>query len=143
MLTIDASVWVSAFDTTDSLHAAGREFLRQAQAQMLPIVVPSFVLVETGCALARRFRSAERGRRAAERLVVFPLVRLEPTDAFLEREALILGAQLRLRGADALYAAVAMRTGSTLITTDRELRQRTQGHLVALTPEEWLSQQPG
>jgi predicted nucleic acid-binding protein len=70
-------------------------------------------------------------------------VRDHLVDAFLEREALILGTQLRLRGADVLYAVVAMRSGSILITTDRELRQRTHDHLIALTPAEWLAQQPG
>lgn len=138
MLTVDASVWVSAFDTTDAFHAPSREFLRRVGERMIPLTAPSFVIVETGCALTRRFRSPERGRQAAEGLALFPLLRLEPVDAALERAALIIGTDLYLRAADALYAAVAVRTGSSLITTDRELGQRTQGHLEALTPQEWL-----
>jgi predicted nucleic acid-binding protein len=49
-------------------------------------------------------------------------------------------AQYRLRGSDAIYAAVALRFGSTLVTLDQEQRERVQAALLSLSPLEALAQ---
>jgi len=49
-----------------------------------------------------------------------------------------VAAQYRLRGSDAVYAAVGLRFGSTLITMDREQRERVVGVLLTRHPSEEL-----
>jgi predicted nucleic acid-binding protein len=51
-----------------------------------------------------------------------------------------VAAQVRLRGSDAIYAAVALRFGSTLVTLDREQRDRGSAALTACYPSEVLLQ---
>ena len=139
MLTIDASVWVSAFDRTDELHVSCRDFLRAVTDDLVHLNGPSFVLVETACAVARRAGAPEVGRNVARAVAGAPRLELVPTDRDLEQAAIDLGTAHALRVADALYAAVAARTGSLLVTTDRELAHRLAPTVVALTPADWLA----
>ena len=46
----------------------------------------------------------------------------------------------RLRGSDAVYAAVALRFGCTLVTLDREQRERASHALAARYPAEVLAE---
>ena len=64
-----------------------------------------------------------------------PALHLEPlTDALLH-EAELLGISRRLRGADALYAATAVRLGCPLLSWDAELITRGG----AISPRDWLA----
>jgi predicted nucleic acid-binding protein len=54
------------------------------------------------------------------------------------RQAASLAATHRLRGADAVYVAVARRYGTTLISRDDEQRPRGATVVVCQTPEEAL-----
>jgi predicted nucleic acid-binding protein len=67
------------------------------------------------------------------------LLVLVPLDYTLARQALELAASSRLRGSDAVYAAVAVRFGSALITLEQEQRRRVADLLVAWYPSEVLS----
>jgi len=49
-----------------------------------------------------------------------------------------VAAQYRLRGSGAVYAAVALRFGSTLVTLDREQRERVDSVLLTRYPAEAL-----
>ena len=51
-----------------------------------------------------------------------------------------VAAQHHLRGSDAVYAAVALRFGSTLVTLDREQRERVAEALTARYPAEALAE---
>jgi predicted nucleic acid-binding protein len=44
----------------------------------------------------------------------------------------------RLRGADAVYAAIARRYATTLVTRDEQQRQRASDVVPCLTPQEAL-----
>jgi predicted nucleic acid-binding protein len=59
-------------------------------------------------------------------------------DDTLARQAVDVAAQYHLRGGDAVYVAVALRFGSTLITLDRQQRERAQHALTARHPAEEL-----
>jgi predicted nucleic acid-binding protein len=49
-----------------------------------------------------------------------------------------LAARLRLRGADAVYVALAAAYREPLITLDAEMFERASGVAEAFTPEQWL-----
>jgi predicted nucleic acid-binding protein len=68
----------------------------------------------------------------------FPNVRLVPIDASLAALSAQLAVALRLLGADSLYIATAHRLGVSLITLDREQRDRSVTSVTAFTPEESL-----
>lgn len=138
MLTLDASVWVAALDPRDRFHEPSAAFLRAAVERGLAFAGPAFVVVETACAVARRAGDARAGRRVHDELLANPRLTLEPlTSAFLATAAR-LGAELFLRGGDALYAAAAERTSAPLVSWDEEHIRRAG----ALTPQQWLNANP-
>lgn len=55
------------------------------------------------------------------------------------RRAAKLAAALRLRGADAVYVALALEYGATLVTWDAEMLQRAPAAMLTMTPAEWLA----
>jgi len=65
MLTVDANVWVAAFDPTDALHAPSVSFLRYLATRRDSDCAPSFLALEVGCALTRRLARPEAGAAAA------------------------------------------------------------------------------
>lgn len=138
MLTLDASIWVAAFDPQDRFHAVSAGFLRALAQHRLRIHGPAFVLVETACALARRARSAATGRAALERLRLHPTLVLHPVNERLLASAQDLGLRQLLRGADALYAATAALLNAPLVSWDEELVDRAS----AVTPEQWMAGHP-
>lgn len=139
MLTIDACVWVSVYEPADALHPAAQAFLRECARQHMELASPTLALLETGCALARRLRSPDKGMAAVRHLSASPLLRLTPLSPALERHALKIGTKLGLRAADAVYAALSVRLHADLVSTDRDLLDRTSGHLRAWTPAEWVA----
>ena len=139
MLTVDSCVWVSSFEPTDAFHPSARAFLIECQRQQVVLASPTIAVLETGCALSRRLQSPERGREAALLLALSPLLQLVPMHADLEADALRIGTALGLRAADAIYTALSVHLHADLVTTDRELLNRTTGALRAWTPAEWLA----
>ena len=134
-LTLDANIWIAAYDPKDHFHAPSVSFLLAITEQQLPLNGPAFVLLETSCALARRAHDAAVGQSALERLSVHPLLTLQPLNDVLLTYAAQLGNQLLVRGADALYAATADLTNAQLLSWDAELVRRAN----AVTPSEWLT----
>lgn len=65
-------------------------------------------------------------------------VRLVTVDAALAELGAVTASNFRLRGADALYVALAVRLGAPLITWDDEQRQRGGGIVQAMTPQQAL-----
>jgi hypothetical protein len=63
-----------------------------------------------------------------------PHLILIPLDDTLARQDLDVAAGHRLRGSDAVYAAVALRFGSTLVTLDREQQERIAALIPAYDP---------
>jgi predicted nucleic acid-binding protein len=138
MLTIDASVWVSAADRSDAFNLPSRRFLASVMRRQLPIYLPSFAWLEIACALARRRGDAVQGQRLAHRVLTSPYVASVQFDGPLLAQALLSGTQAYLRAADALYAATAAMHSTTLISWDNELIQRAG----AVTPADWLAANP-
>ncbi|MBI2373902.1 MAG: PIN domain-containing protein [Deltaproteobacteria bacterium] len=138
MLTVDANVWIAAFDPHDGFHGASVAFLRTLAARGIAPCGPAFVVIEVGCALARRAKDPDAGAVAQERLLSHPSLHLHPLDEALLSLARGTGPERLLRGADALYAAVAAALGAPLVSWDQELLERAE----ATTPEAWLAANP-
>lgn len=134
-VVIDASVWIAAVDSGDPAHASSADCLGIVARRQIQVVVPSLTRVEVACALTRRFGDAAASRALAAALFDAAFVFEEVVDAALASRAVLVGTTTRLRGADALYAAIAARETAPVITLDRELLERGGG----VSPDQWLT----
>jgi predicted nucleic acid-binding protein len=140
MNVVDASVWVSSLVVNDVNHEASRRWLDRQLAEGHPLYGPWIVLPEITGAIVRRTGSkaiAESTQREIEGLVG-SILTLDALDEALARESARLTIELGLRGADATYVAVAARRSSTLITWDREQRERSASVVSVASPADDL-----
>jgi predicted nucleic acid-binding protein len=123
-VVIDASVWVSRELPRDANHPTAVAWLNEHLPHAAVIAVPAIALAEVAGAIARRSGQAAEGRRALELIEAVPRLQVVAIDGPLGRQAAQVAADHRLRGADALYVAVAARLGVPLVTFDDELAAR-------------------
>jgi predicted nucleic acid-binding protein len=140
MYTIDASVWVNGFDQREPGHVTSRHLLELLRAQGLPIIEPMLVLAEVAGAISRTRQDPARALAFATALGQLPNVTIVPCDTALGQRALELAAQHGLRGADAVYAAVARHAACTLISLDNEHLTRLTNIVRVQTPEDALAE---
>jgi predicted nucleic acid-binding protein len=136
--TVDASVFLNAFNPYEAGHEESYRLLSLMQERAVPIVVPTLLLPEVAAAVARGRGDADLARRFANTLRQLPHLFLMPLDEALARQAADVAAEHRQRGSDAVYAAVALRFGSTLVSLDREQRERVADVIPAQRPAETL-----
>ncbi len=133
--TIDASVFISAFILSEPQHQASRTCLEQLVQKDANIFCPTLALVETASAIARVTGDEKHAIAFASALARFPKMELIALDEALAQQAASFGAMAKLRGADAVYAAVAEDASCTLITWDKELLLRAKSIIRTCTPE--------
>lgn len=133
-VTIDASVFVSAFTPSEPAHQASKTFMLHIRQQAVPIIVPVLVLPEISAALARGQNKPDLGKAFVQELKNFPNTTFIDLDSNLADIAVDVAAQYRLRGSDAVYAAVALRFGTQLVTLDREQLERLPKVLSVTAP---------
>ena len=134
--TVDASVFLNAFNRHEAGHEISHRFLARLREQAIPIVAPALLLPEVAAAVSRGRGDADLARGFASAVGRLPHLVLIPLDVALTRESASVAAQHRLRGSDAVYAAVALRFGSTLVTLDQEQWERVAGVLPVQRPAE-------
>lgn len=140
LYTIDASVFLNAFNPYEAGHEQSNRLLARLQEQAAPIIVPTLLLPEVAAAVSRGREEEALAREFAASLSRLPHLMLVPLDTTLARQAVDVAARHRLRGSDAVYAAVALRFGCTLVTLDREQRERASHALAARYPAEVLAE---
>jgi predicted nucleic acid-binding protein len=138
LITIDASVLVAAGAPDDPAGADAAGFLASAFAADLPTHLPTLTLVEVAAAIARRTGDADLALHAGQALLGLPGLVLHALDIDASADASALASRLQLRGADAIYAATALRYAATLVTLDDELLTRSRPVVDAVSPTEWL-----
>ena len=137
-MIIDASVWVANVLEKDAHHAVSQGFMRRFIKARQMASVPLLLWAEIAGAVARRTGDADRGIKVAELISTQTWVRGVPVDASLASESMRLAAMLKLRGADAVYVALATIRREPLITLDSEMLERASNVTEVLTPEQWL-----
>ena len=140
MYTLDANIFVRDADPRDPDHRTCRELLERLAITSTPLAMPLLVLAEVAGALSREFRDPLRARIFIDLLTLLPNVTFVVLDAGLAQEAAYLAADRAIRGADAVYVAVARRYDCALISLDREQRERAALIVRTLTPTEALAE---
>lgn len=133
-MVIDASVWISSLIPSEAGFHASRAFIRRTISSGARVVLPTILIPEVGGAIARRNQSLQDAVDAIaliDQITQVEFVRLEEATARLANS---LAMALRLRGADAVYVAVALRFRLPLITWDTEQLTRTAGVIDVYTP---------
>lgn len=133
MYAIDASVLVNATEPHEVDHTASRQLLGTLRARRLPLILPALAIVEVAGTISR-LRDLGRAARLSVLLTRLPNVRFVNLDSAFAQQCGGLAAAHRLRGADAVYAAVAQAYGTTLISRDREQLTRLAGVVTVLHP---------
>ena len=133
-VTIDASVFVSAFTPTEPAHPASKEFMLNVREQSVPIIVPILVLPEISAALSRGQGKPELGKAFVQELRKFPNTTFIDIDDTVANLAVEIATNNHLRGSDSIYAAITLRFGTELITLDREQLERLPNVLFVRSP---------
>lgn len=134
MYTVDASVWVNGFDHREVGHATSRQFLDEMRMRKVPIIVPNLVLIEVAAAISRTRHNSVQAVAFASALRRLPHVELWALDQGRALHAVTLASEHGLRGADAVYAAVAIEAACTLVSLDGEHLTRLSAVMGVLTP---------
>ena len=137
-VTIDASVWVSAFVTGDVHHAQSDQLLEYCLALRIKVILPEIALLEVAASVARILQDDGQGQVAAKKVERFPGINFLPLHTALLNKAILLATRHFLRAADALYVSTARESKAALITLDDEMLQRGAAAASVLTPTNWL-----
>jgi len=136
--TVDASVFLNAFNPNKRHQQDSFQLLSRIREQAAPILVPTLLLPEIAASIGRVRGNSALALQFTAKLERLPYITLVTLDPELARQAADIAANYRLRGSDAVYVAVALRFGSTLITLDREQRERAADLIPARYPVEAL-----
>jgi predicted nucleic acid-binding protein len=133
-VTVDASVFVNAFSPEENGSDKSMAFLSQLGRDGVSLIQPTLFLPEVAASIARKQDDAEAALELEQELKNFLDLALVDLDESLADFASEVAAKYRLRGSDAVYAAVALRFGTELITLDREQLERLPKVLTVRTP---------
>jgi predicted nucleic acid-binding protein len=138
MYTIDASVHVNAVNPTEAGFGTSQAFLRLLLQYQVPQICPTLLLTEIAASVARALDDTRFAIKLALMIRAWPGHTLVSLDGALVDRAVHLAATARLRGADAVYAAVAEQFNTTLVTLDRQQHERLLPIVRVLAPVDAL-----
>jgi predicted nucleic acid-binding protein len=139
-MVVDASVWVAAFLVTDARHREAARFLNELVTDGVEVSVPLLALSEVAGAIARQTGNPAVAEKAVAFLRKQTWIQLASLNDALANLAASIAAHQQLRGADAIYVALAAQGDAALITLDREMLERAPDSVIATTPSAWLQQ---
>jgi predicted nucleic acid-binding protein len=136
MIVVDASVWVSRFLPDDAFHQVSRTWLIETSTAGKALIAPTIMLAELSGSIARRTGNEQLGYLIVQQIRQLPTLQLIAVDDVLGQMAAQIASTYRLRGADAVYLAVAQRLQIPLVSWDREQLNRATGLVSTYQPGE-------
>ena len=135
-MTVDANVFVSALSEAEVEHRESFRFLESLEKRECLLVLPTLVRPEIAGAIIRTTGDVYAAQRAARLGFLSVPTSFIALDDKLSVDAADIAASACVRGADAVYAAVARRFDTVLVTLDRELRQKLPSSVACRYPQE-------
>ena len=136
---LDASVFSNAFNPGESGHSDSSRCMERLRDEAPPILAPTLLLPELAAAIARGRNDAILADAFASAIRRLPYLILVAIDTPLAEDALHIAAARRLRGSDAVYAAVALRFQAILVTLDRDQLHRLAPLITVRSPSDILA----
>ena len=136
MVVVDASVWASRLVPQDVHHEASRRWFETFATDGGRLVAPVLLLPEIAGAISRRTGVPDLARQAVQQLQRMRTLRLVALDRRLGQAASRLAADLRLRGADATYVAIADQLKIPLLTWDNEHVEKAGKRITVRLPDQ-------
>ncbi len=125
---VDASVMVAVLYPQDPFHEVSRDWFNHHLQAGHHLAGPLLLMSEVGGVIRRETGDAVLARQAVHWLYALPELQRYPLDEALARLAadlaVDLAVDLALRGADAVYVALAAQLQLPLRTWDRQQRER-------------------
>jgi predicted nucleic acid-binding protein len=134
VIVLDASVWISSLITSDVHHRVTRDWLVTITGESELLAVPSIFLAEVCGAVTRRTGVRTAGMAALQHILSSTAIQIFSMDLSFGGQAARLASELSLRGADAMYVALAVQTGSPLVSWDFELLARAESVIPVRRP---------
>lgn len=134
MPVIDASVYVSLANEADRNHDRCLSWYESSLLQADPLAAPSLLLVEVAAAIRRLTGSRRLALRSVSDIQDTERIELFPLTTRRSEAAADLAAMTGVRGADALYLALAVELREPLITLDRQQLERGNGVAMVKKP---------
>jgi predicted nucleic acid-binding protein len=123
-VTVDASVFVNALSPDENGSDESAELISRLKQDDVVFIQPTLFIPEVVASIARKQDSTDIALEILHDFKKFPKLILVGLDDDFADFASEIAANHRLRGSDAVYAAVALRFGTELITLDREQLDR-------------------
>ena len=123
-VVVDASIWVSRLVPQDEFHLLCKSWLAQKRTAGTILVSPTLLLVEVAGAISHRTGDTTLAERAVQNLEHLTSLRLVEMGQTVIETAAALAAKLGMRGADAIYVAVAQHLNIGLATLDEDQRNK-------------------
>lgn len=136
-------MFLNAFNPHEDGHAGSLAILEAIQRRGDPIIVPTLIIPEVAAAIARTTDDSAGAVHFAQAAAALPHLTIVSLTPAVARQAAELAAAHRLRGADAIYVAVARRYGTTLVSRDIEQRTRGSAVVSCVSPEQALETSVG
>lgn len=136
MVVLDANVWVAMLLNEEPRHDESESWLHAWMGAERGLKVPSLFVVEVGSAIARRRKQPAEGMNAIHDIRREPTVDIVLPSFGLWEAAAERAAQLLIRGADAVYVAMAEELRLPLVTWDQEILDRASDVIDVRTPDQ-------
>ena len=123
-VTVDASVFLNALSPDEDGSDKSADFISQLKQEGVALIQPTLFIPEVVASIARKQDGTEIALEILHELMKISNLTLIDLDDDFAGFASEVAANNRLRGSDAVYAAVALRFGTELITLDKEQLDR-------------------
>src|SRR5919199_4523359 len=135
MEVVDASVMVAVVHRQDPFHQVSRAWFEASLQAGRQLAAPLLIMSEVAGVIRRETGDPELARQAVDWLYALPELHRFPLDEALASVAADLAIELALRGADAVYVALADQLQLPLVTWDRQQLERGSRRIPARRSE--------